>query len=75
MFIDLVKAFDTFDHKILLRKRKIYGIGRTKLRWFDKQNKKKTDLKDVVCRVPQRSILDPLFFLIYVTTYNMLQIY
>ena len=87
MFIDLVKAFDTFDHKILLRKRKIYGIGRTKLRWFEnyltnrKQYiqisniKKKTDLKDVVCRVPQRSILDPLFFLIYVTTYNMLQIY
>ena len=70
VFIDLAKAFDTVDHKILLRK------SGTTLKWFEiylanrKQyiqisNITKTDLKDVVCRVPQGSILGPLLFLIY----------
>ena len=77
MFIDLTKAFDTADHKILLRKIEIYGIGGTTLRWFENHltnrkqyiqisNIKKTDLKDVVCVVPQGSILGLLLFLIYV---------
>ena len=75
--IDLAKAFDTADHKILLRKIEIYGIGGTTLRWFENyltnrkqsihiSNIKKTDLKDVVCVVPQGSILGLLLFLIYV---------
>ena len=77
VFIDLAKAFDTVDHKILLRKMEIYGIGGTTLKWFENyltnrkqyiqiSNIKKTDLKDVVCGVPQGSILGPLLFLIYV---------
>ena len=77
MFIDLAKAFDTIDHKLLLRKMEIHGIGKTTLKWFGNyltnrkqhiqiSNIKNTDLKDVVCRVPQGSILGPLLFLIYV---------
>ena len=35
VFIDLAKAFDADNHKIILRKIEIYGIGATTLRWFD----------------------------------------
>ena len=77
MFIDLAKAFDTVDQKILLRKMEIYGIDETTLKWFENfltnrkqyiqiSNIKNTDLKNVVCGVPQGSILGPLLFWIYV---------
>ena len=77
MFIDLAKAFDTGDHKVLLRKMEIYGIGGNTFKWFENyltnrkqcihtSNIKNTDLIDVVCGVPQGSMLGPLLFLIYV---------
>ena len=55
----------------------IYGVGGITLKWFENyltnrkqyipiSNIKNTDLKDVVYRVPQRSILSPLLFLIYI---------
>ena len=62
MFTDLAKTFDTVDHKILLRKMEIYGIGGTTIKWFENyltnrkqyiqmSNIKNTDLKEVVCGV------------------------
>ena len=76
VFIDLAKAFDTMDHKTLLRKMEIYGISGTTQKWFENyltnrkqyieiSKIKKIDLKGVVCGVPQGSILGPLLFLIY----------
>ena len=33
-FLDLKKAFDTVDHKVLIRKLELYGIKTTPLAWF-----------------------------------------
>ncbi|XP_065643028.1 uncharacterized protein LOC136074619 [Hydra vulgaris] len=77
VFIDLSKAFDTVDHKILLSKLNMYGIrGRTnKLieSYFDKRvqsiyygDNKLSNPSILKCGVPLGSILGPLLFLIYV---------
>ena len=80
VFIDLKKAFDTVNHEILLHKLKLYGINGTCLEWFKSylsnrkqcivydvyNNTKKSAYLDILCGVPQRSILGPLLFLIYV---------
>ena len=76
VLLDLQKAFDTVDHSTLLMKLRATGLGEDILRWFRSYLSDRKQLVDVsgtysstaqvICGVPQGSILGPLLFLIYV---------
>ena len=76
IFIDLSKASDTVDHKILTKMLELYGIKGDNLRWFESylsnrkqfiaNGDKQTNIETITCGTPQRSILGPLLFLIFV---------
>ena len=76
MFLDLQKAFDTVNHKILIEKLKFYGVKGVPLKWFEsylherKQhvsiNQNKSPNKFLSHGVPQGSVLGPLLFLLFI---------
>ena len=76
VFIDLKKAFDTVDHKILCKKRELYGVQNCELSLFESYltNRKQfcrvngadSEIGDIEVGVPQGSCLGLLLFLIYI---------
>ena len=76
LFLDLSKAFDTINHKILISKMYHYGIRGNVFKWFESylSNRKQyvsidncnSQFQYINVGVPQGSVLGPLLFLLYV---------
>ena len=78
LFIDISKAFDSLNHKVLLRKLEHLGLSERSLRWFrsyltDRKqsvliNGELSEPHTITLGVPQGSILGPLLFNVYINS-------
>ena len=76
ILIDLLKAFDTINHNILLDKLLPIGFSKNMISWYESYlaehhftvevANRVSEFTNISCGVPQGSILGPLLFLIYV---------
>lgn len=76
IFVDFKKAFDTIDHTILLKKLSKYGIRGVahkrvtsyldNRKQFVQINDAKSELLNIICGVPQGSVLGPKLFILYI---------
>ena len=84
LFLDLKKAFDTVDHKIILDKLRAYGVIGIEFKWFKSYLSKRRQFcrvndynsktMRVTCGIPQGSCLCLLLFILYLNDFeNCLQ--
>ena len=76
VYLDFSKAFDTVKHDILLQKLEHVGVRGVVGTWFESYLSGRqqyvsigdamSSTVDVVCGVPQGSVLGPLIFIIYI---------
>ena len=76
ILIHLQKAFDTINHEMLINEMEFLGFSNNVILWFKSYlsqrkfkvnlNKSVSELGQLLCGVPQGSILGPLLFLLYI---------
>ena len=76
VLIDLRKVFDTVNHKILLEKLLSIGFSKNTISWYESYlvgrhftvevANRFSKFGNILCGVPQGSILGPLLLLIYI---------
>ena len=76
VFVDIKKAFDSVDHKILVKKLEIYGVRGVCLNWFRNYldgrcqfvriNNSNSGTLPINTGVPQGSVLGPLLFILFI---------
>ena len=84
LFLDFRKAFDSVDHNIL-SKLQHYGIRGSALAWFRSYLSNRSQytvvggetsgVLNITHGIPQGFVLEPLLFLLYIMTYQIIQNY